>query len=89
MAFVAKVEVSDAVVRALLASGRIASEPSEAETRVKRTEIEQALSNALRDWAEITLKSIDPLLNADVLYALRAMGHGLAANTTEKFSLTL
>jgi L-fucose mutarotase len=27
-------------------------------------------------WENILLKSIDPLLNADVLYALRAMGHG-------------
>jgi L-fucose mutarotase len=27
-------------------------------------------------WEKALLKSLDPLLNADVLYALRAMGHG-------------
>ena len=33
-------------------------------------------SLADRTGVELLLKSIDPLLNADVLYALRAMGHG-------------
>jgi L-fucose mutarotase len=28
------------------------------------------------EWESVVLKSIDPLLNADVLYALRSMGHG-------------
>jgi L-fucose mutarotase len=33
-------------------------------------------SSADQTGEELLLKSIDPLLNADVLYALRAMGHG-------------
>ena len=33
-------------------------------------------SDDFEEMEETMLKSIDPLLNADVLYALRAMGHG-------------
>jgi L-fucose mutarotase len=35
-----------------------------------------ALSVVGESGDKVMLKSIDPLLNADVLYALRAMGHG-------------
>src|SRR5260370_12018308 len=41
--------------------------------RTRQSVAQKGLSNSRR---RCMLKSIDPMLNADVLYALRAMGHG-------------